>query len=135
VLKLGAAPLALLGAAHAKSTVLFACDVDVGTVWQSVHWPWRCQVELAKCCACAPTPADVVAEPPCVSLGGAGLVPEPWHEVQVRVSTSTVPLMCKVGSFHVVDGLFAANEAITLLWHFSQAVALGCPVLAGGGVA
>jgi hypothetical protein len=42
--------------------------------------------------------------------------------------------MWRVGSFQVVDELFPANEAITLLWHFSQALEVGCPVLAGGGV-
>jgi hypothetical protein len=43
--------------------------------------------------------------------------------------------MCRLGSFQVVDGLSAEKEAITLLWHFSQAVEAGCPVLGGGGVA
>src|SRR5512137_1241110 len=85
-------------------TVPLACDVLVGTVWQSVQamaaerrrvfWRWA---------RWAPTPRAVVAVLPVVSTGGAaascGLSvvaarpAVPWQLVQVMATTSTTPLM------------------------------------------
>jgi hypothetical protein len=42
---------------------------------------------------CAPTETSVVAEPACVSTGGAALVPLPWQELQL-IDTSGMPFTC-----------------------------------------
>jgi hypothetical protein len=46
----------------------------------------------------APTVTREVALCPAVSFGGAEFVGPPWQLLQVRFSTSTTPLMCRVGS-------------------------------------
>src|SRR5664279_1735701 len=63
-------------------------------MWQSVHLPCRCQVDSARCLACAPTPAEAVLVLPAVSWGGAGLlvVLSPWHDVQSRPTLPAAPV-------------------------------------------
>src|SRR5512139_3504843 len=78
------------------------------------RWPW-----------CAPTPRLVVVVLPAVSLGGALLVAEPWHELHAWFKlTSTVPSMWRAGAV-----ITSPPPAVIVSWHRPQSEVVGC----GGG--
>src|SRR5512133_4010762 len=94
--------------------------------WHSVQGIACRSAPPLTCAWCAPTPTNVVAELPLVSIGGAGLSVEPWQEVQVSPATSTVPSMCRLPATSIVP-----STATVSGWQELQSGFAGCQLPGG----